>query len=188
MPSRWTKGEAQYLRENAPKMTAAEIAKAIDKSHRAVTQKATYEGIRCVHNGVDGRRGWTKKEILELATLAEKHTIDTAAQKLKRSRASVAQAAAKHKVSFHKRRLTLQQAANVLNVHRETVRRIRDHLGLSFRQNVNTASTPTRTRGATGDDIAAIAQHLLSNPCSSANLRVTAKHLRSVIAEWEGYE
>jgi len=70
------------------------------------------------------------------------------------------------------------------------VRRIRDVLGLKFRQNANTTSNLTRTRGATGDDIAAIAKYILTNEAchSQANLRVTAKHLRAVIVEWEGYE
>ena len=191
MPSRWTEDEVQFLRFNASTLSALEIAGQLGKTHRSVTQKATYEGLRCVLRSKDGvKKGWSKAEVSELVSLAESYTMSAAAKRLGRTRASVAQMAMLHKISFHDRRMTNQQVADILGVHRETVRRLRDTLGLKFRQNCNTNEAATRTRGATGNDIAAIAQHILDNPdhSSKANLRVTARHLRSVVEEWKGYE
>ena len=80
MPARWTKGEVQFLHDNHTTMTALEIAEKLEKSHRSVTQKATYEGVLCVLRSKDGvKKGWTKAELNELMVLAEQHSIAVAA-------------------------------------------------------------------------------------------------------------
>jgi len=190
MPAPWKKEETEFLRENHSTMTSAEIAQHLGKTHRAVTQKATYEGVRCLLRSTDGKKGWTKSEILELGVLAETYSMATAAAKMGRTKSSIAQVAMHHKISFHKRRMTNQQVADIIGVHRETVRRIRDKLGLQFRRNIFTTDAQSRTRGATGSDIVAIVRHILNNPAGlpQNNLKVTAKHLRQVIKDWEGYE
>ena len=187
---RWTEEEVTFMRENAKTMTCSEVAQHLGRTPRSTVQKACLLSIKFKLLGTDGRQGWTKEELQELEMLAERYTMLSAAKTLGRSKSSVAQAAMVHKISFFKRRITNQQVADFIGVHRETVRRIRDKLGLQFRHNVVLTNRKTRTRGATGDDIAAIARHILNNPnpTSQSNLRVSAKHLRKVIADWEGYE
>lgn len=185
----WTAEELQYLLDASETMTQRQVAEKLGRSIRAVISACSKHNIKYrIRDYVDGSRRvfWTQAEITALMGYAETLTIQRAASRLGRSHASVKKKIDELGISFKHQRLQLRDVAEILRVSSRVVSRRREKLGLSFRK----VESPTRsdTRGAKGSDIVAIAKDLLADPPMRGMERTSAKHLRQVIADYEGWE
>lgn len=185
----WTDQELQYLRDASNYMTQRQVAEKLNRSLRAVISACSRHDIKYrIRDYVDGSRRlfWTQSEVTALLGYAETLTIQRAAARLGRSYSSVKKKIDELGISFKHQRLQLNDVADILRVSSRVVSRRREKLGLSFRK----IKSPTRsdTRGAKGSDIVAIAKDLLEDPPMRGMERTSAKHLRQVIEEYEGWE
>lgn len=187
----WTEKEIAYLKSGVGILTPEQMAEHLDRSVYSVKsfccKKGIKHGKRVYADGVV-RVYWTQAEITALMGYAETLTIEHAAARLGRSYASVQNKADELKISFKHQRLRLQDVADILRVSITVVKRRRKKLGLNFRHIKGNSRKRSDTRGATGKDIVAIAKDLLENPSFRGLDRTSAKHLRQVIEEYEGWE
>jgi hypothetical protein len=192
----WTEDEIDYIRESAPTLSSAEIAQNLKRSRQMVQVKARERGIKFFvrrnSNGIVGNTGrrWSQEEITRLWGLSERHTIREAAAKMPgRSYQSVANKVDELRISFKTNRLQLKDVAEIFGVNPATIARRRNNLGLNFRTGAkNKRSVGRRTsKGPTGADILALARDFLANP-PGHNMTLTAKRLREIIVEYEGWE
>ena len=185
----WSEEDLKILKESAATMTQAEVAEKLGRTLRSVIHACHRHGIKYrLRKYKDGslRRYWTRAEITALQGYAETLTMRRAAARLGRSYSSIKKKADELGISFKHQRLQLTDVAEILRVSPRVVYRRREKLGLTFRKNVS--QTRSETRGAKGSDIVAIARNLLADPPMRGMENTSAKHLRSVIEEYEGWE
>ena len=187
----WTEEEIEYLKSGVGILTAEQLAKNLNRSVSSVKsfccKKGIKHGKRVYADGVV-RVYWTQAEITALMGYAETLTMEHAAARLGRSYASVQNKADELKISFRYQRLFLQDVADILRVSITVVKSRRKKLGLNFRHIKGVSRKRSDTRGATGKDIVAIAKDLLENPSFRGLDRTSAKHLRQVVKDYEGWE
>lgn len=186
----WTAEELDYLKEASELMSQQEVAKRLGRSLRSVISACSKHKIKYrIRNYKDGstRVFWTQAEVTALMGYAETLTIQHAAARLGRSYASVKKKIDDLQISFKHQRLQVKDVAGILGVSSRVVIRRREKLGLNFRR-VKSERQRSDTRGATGSDIVAIARDLLENPAMRGMDNTSARHLKKVIEEYEGWE
>ena len=192
MPGKqWTPEEIEFIRKGSETMSSKEVAAKMLRSTRSVRDKATREGIFFrIRQYEDGsvHRYWTREEVLDLMTFCEKESSALVAHRLKRTVKSVLCKAQSLGLSFTEGRLDLNGVAEILGVVPTTVRRRRNKLKLRFRVRADTVQVRVENmRGAIGSDIVAIARDILNDPPQKGLKNTSAKKLRAVIEEYEGW-
>lgn len=189
---RWTRDEIEYLKTAALSLPSTEIAHNLGRGIQGVRHQARKHGIVFhVEQKADGelRKRWTKAEEFKLEGLAASGGAARAARLLGRTPGAVKRKASKMGVSFRDRKMTIQEVADILQVGFSTVTRRRDKLKLQFRTtNQNKTYARGQMRGATGDDICALAKDILANPPMGKEPKCSATHLTKVIEEYRGWE
>lgn len=186
----WTAQELAYLKEASEFMSQQEVAKRLGRSLRSVISACSKHRIKYrIRNYKDGstRVFWTQSEVTALMGYAETLTIQHAAARLGRSYASVKKKIDELQISFKHQRLQVKDVAEILGVSSRVVIRRRQKLGLNFRK-IKSERQRSDTRGATGSDIVAIARDLLENPAMRGMDGTSARHLKQVIEDYEGWE
>ena len=176
----WTAQELAALTTLAPTLTRSQVAERLGRTVLAVEAKARDLGLRFgARTGSGPHAGttlvaWTRQDQLRLMELAGQVSMATAAERLGRTLAAIKGQVVRQGLRWRQGVDTLRCVAERLGVDQGTVRRHRDALGQRWRRN----GRRYIARGATLDEVQAIARSILESPRSHVDCPL--RHLAAI--------
>jgi hypothetical protein len=183
----WSLSEIEQLRSLALTDTKQTIAERMGRSVCGIERKTNELGILIIHRRVGGpgrrdsvARHWSRDEELRLMGLLGSATLRQISRQLGRTEIAVKKRLAHLGWAAHDETMTVSQLSRIFGLDRDTIRRYRDELGLTFRTCSPRTGRMINATGATRQDVHRIAQAIIDNPSPNHNLCVSLKRLREI--------
>ena len=188
MPGRaWSEAELSQLRELALTDTKQAIAERLGRSVCSIERKTNELRILVVHRRVGGpgkrlsvARHWTREEEIRLMGQIGTATLRQIARRLGRTEVAVKKRLSHLGWAANEETLTVTQLSQIFGLDKDTIRRYRDELGLTFRTCDPRTGRMINPMGASRDDVHMIAQAIIDNPTPNHNLQITLRRLREI--------
>lgn len=183
----WSESELYQLRELALTDTKQSIAERLGRTVCSIERKTNELGIRVSHRriGGPGREGhvarhWTREEEIRLLGQIGTATLRQIARRLGRTEVAVKKRLSHLGWGANDERVTVTQLSQIFGLDKDTIRRYRDELGLTFRTCDPRTGVMVNAEGASREDVHMIAQAIIDNPSPNHNLQITLRRLREI--------
>jgi len=183
----WSEAEVAQLRSLALTDTKQSIAERMGRTVCAVERKASELRVLITHRriGGPGKRGavarhWTREEEIRLLGQLGTATLRQIARRLGRSEFSVKKRLSHLGWGANDERVTVTQLSQIFGLDKDTIRRYRDELGLTFRTCHPQTRVMLNPEGASREDVHRIAQAIMDNPAPNHNLQISLRRLREI--------